>query len=978
VERFSTRLDDASPETSSRFLPKLSALGGGDEDEGASTSRGRKANYGGVVDASALPVVRAGESAAGAKRSAKSPGGANPLDLSLGNFTARRQPGDTTAAEIRTLLEPVFKPDGGTGSQIDGPSLLLYSELPPSLDEAGKGSRVELITTPGAPTDTSDDAPLCVPAQLKAKDPKALCLRVSHAPEAKGSHTLALELPQERTAILALIEGVVNDVHFWEKRRQLGKNNPHVVLAHNVLVRVRRFHRLLEDTKPAELPAETIDAILRMHEFCAIALSESTVPAIYNQAVKHIGEFFCYKYVSPPVLELANVPKRGSAGSANDMLRTGIAALFGLLIKGYVDDPSRGAIRESLRCAAASWAPPLMLCEVALDAMTDNLKYRDVFAVRTREMGLTAIFMVVHRHSFSSVRRYFELQDRATGQPSKMHTLIACLGMAHSEGARSALNRELSNRIAGALRTHIGLDALHDVISALKLERNLATDLLTAAATAPALDPKALRPAAGRKHVGGLGSIDTETVEQFTVRSLSPPASSDSRTHTPPGIHHSSAMPTPSGLPMSEVVTLREAVFINDGMPVTQILHSTLLLLKALPASSVEIATSKNPPPEVTAPPKEKFGLQVPASRALRAAEPVGLCLRVNNDAKSFKSHVLAANIKQERGAIIELIGHATSFSQLWSARQMSGSNAPGVALVHNSLVRIRRYHRLLEDSRPTELEPTVLTSVLRMLEWCTTVLQQATLPAHFNQALKHISEFFCYKYVSRSPLEQANTGKHAMVGSAGYSIQQATSMVFYYLNREMDGTTGRMVRETIRCIVCSEAPSLILVDCALEAMITNLKGRDSRALSLREMCLTAVYMVLARRDWLEVKPFFSAADRTTGLPARTCVVVTAMAYALAEGEKSPLNNTLVTRLAVVLHRHLGNRFADVVRLAQLDKGMTESLIRLAGIDEDLIKSRRKSRRRSARGGALSSRRTGKSTRDFFGAMTRKMSRGDM
>ena len=1020
VERISTRQDDGeSPEPSVRFTPTLEALID-ETPSGILSARGARAQYGDVIDASQLPVVRAAGSrdeedvstdrswssssfkkkappfARAASSEVNEEGALNTARLREarrlreaeggdGGGSAGDAPAEGEGVVLHTLHEAYFKgaESGGKGTQIDAAALELFAAQPPSLDEAGKGGRHRLVTTT-APEAAGADGPLAVPALLRGSDARQLCLRPSFAPEARNSHVLAADLPKERVALLALIDAIVNEPSFWEKRKQTGKGNAYVVLAHNTLVRIRRYHRLLEDTEPAELPAAEVDALLRMHELCALAASESTVSAVYNQAVKAVGEFYCYARSTPPLLEAANVPKRGAAGSADALIRSALAAMFNLLIKGYIDDATRGAIREAVRCVAASLAPPALLCDVALDAMVDNLKYRDVFAVRTRELGLTIAHLVLHRNAFASVRRFFEQQDRATGQPSKMHTLVACVGMAHSEGARSALNRALANGIAGALRTHIGLDSLHEIISTLKLERNLATDLLTAAATAPALDPLKLRPPPNRRAVGGTNDPHVEYEDEtFTLRSLSPHSSANGAGPGSGSIpsYYSDRRGAPLGLPMCEVLTLREAVFINDGAPVTQILPSTLLLLKALPASAIEIATDKAKLPDVTAPPKEKFGLQVPAARALRSAEPVALCLRANTDARSHKSHVLCDKLPAEREAILALAATASSTPAFWSAKSMAGSNAPAAALVHNSLVRARRALRLLEDTRPAELDAETAASCVRMLEWATTVLQQATLAAHTNHALKLIGEYFCMKYVPRPSLQAANTGKHAVLGSAGYSVQQCISMVFYSINRDdKGGTTAYAVRETLRCIICSEAPSLILVDCALEAMTTNLKGRDHRALAVREMCLTAIYLVLARRDWLEVKSFFSSADRTTGLPQRTCVVVTAMAYALWEADKSPLNNTLVTRLAVVLHRHLGNRFADVVRLAQLDKGMTDALIRLAGIDEDLLRSRRKSRRGSRRRASGVGAKPSKtqSTRDFFGSMTRKMSRGDV
>jgi len=892
------------------------------------------------------------------------------------------------ATQLRTIREVPFRHevDGGSGTQVDAASLVIFGSLPPALDERGFEAHALVTTTElGSPT---SDGPLLVPYTLRSSDPCVLGLRTSRDPRAPDSHVLAPTLPEEQAAILRLVDGVAADDEFWYKKRQ-AVSSP---TAHNLLVRIRRYHRLLEDTKPATLDAATSSALLRMHGLCAVAISEASVPAVYNQAAKAVGEFYCYKYIAPPVCDAANVPKRGAPGSANALLRTGVYSLFGLLVKGYVDHATRAAIRESIRCAAVSWGPALMLMDVAMESMVDSGKYRDVFALRTREMGLTIVYMMLQRHAFSTFRRFLMLQDRATGQPSKLHTLVACIAMAHAESVRSVLNRELANGIVGALRTHVGLETLHDVIASLQLEGALASELLAAAASAPLLDARSLRTPPRRKTVGGLDANGETVVEfenesqDFSLRMLSPSGSSNpsvgsgGRSGSTMRGHSLPDIPT-KGLPMSEVRTLRESVFIDDGLPVTQVLPSTLLLLRALPASAVEIANAATPPDEVTASPKDKNGLQIAAGRALRSSEPVGLCLRVNHDGKALKSHLIAPTLSLEMASILTLIDAALKPSQtLWVARP--NANAPGVALVHNLTVRIRRWHRLLEDTKPLELELEVVTASLRMLDWCSTVLQQASLPVHGQAALKFIAEYFLFKYVSRAAFVLANTGKYAAAGTPGYSVRSCIAMVFYCLNRDDGQSTSFMVRETLRCIVCSELSSTLLVDAALEAMTTNLKARNAAALAMREMTLLAVYMVLARRDWSELKPFLAAHDRTTGLPQRTCVIVTAMAYALAEADKSPLENALVTRLAVVMHRHLGSRFADVVNLSQLNSRMTEALICLAGIDEDLLRARRKSlnrksarkarvelaRKSSNRAAASSRHRT---TRDFFGNLMR-------
>jgi len=379
-------------------------------------------------------------------------------------------------------LEDVFTGDGvGTGTQLDDESIAIYSKLPLCGDESTARRPAAAITVAAEMKASVDDS-FSIPAVVRSHDPRVLGLRISHSAESRRSHEI-LNGPDEMVAILTLINDSYTDESFWDKKKQGGMNNPVVAMIHNTLVRIRRFHRMLEDTQMVEFADAVIEAMLRMYVFCTTVMTRSGRSALYNQAVKHVGEFYCYKFVSPPIMQAANLGKRGGAGTANATLREGIAALFALLIKGELNDASRAALRESLRCVAVSWAPPLLLSEVALDAMTENLKNRDAFAMRTREMGLTIVFMVLSRYTYSAIKKFFDAPDRPTGMPSKLHTLCACMGMARAEASKSPLNKALTIEIASLLKAHVGEVRLRESFEGADMDRGVAAEIFKAPMT---------------------------------------------------------------------------------------------------------------------------------------------------------------------------------------------------------------------------------------------------------------------------------------------------------------------------------------------------------------------------------------------------------------------------------------------------------------------------------------------------------------
>lgn len=890
------------------------------------------------------------------------------------------------AAELRTLQEPYFQPSsaGGTGTQVDGFALALFQALQPSMDEAAavaSQSAPQPITSAAAEP-PGFNGPLSVPAVLRGDDIGALCIRQSAAPDARRSHLLQSDLPKELVALLALVRAVVSDPPFYfSRKRQADKAiPPHVILAHNVLVRIRRFHRLLEDTAPKTLTPAAVDGLLQLHTFLTVALSESLVPQVCNQAAKAIGEFYCYAHISPPVLRAADLPTRGPPGSPYAILSSGLSALYGHLTSEHVTDTGRAAVRDALRCAALSLAPPALLCDVALDAMADNLWSREVSATRTRELGLTTIYAALHRHAYAAVSRFFELHDRAAALPSKLHTLVACLGVAHSEGARSPLNLELANAIAGALRWHIGLEQLRTIVSALRMQRPLAAELMAAAAAAAALDVRKLRPptaaaqasppkpatrakrnssprrAKPQEEEAAAALPRNRSLPNFNRSSTRGSGSSNPASAGATGaqrVVHGSLARSSAGLPfegasllpMSDVQTLREAVFLVDGSCLTQILPSSLLLLKALPAATVEMSTERPLLADTTAPAAGGAVLQVPDGPALRSTTSAGLCLRAHIDPRSLGSDRFARELPAEREAILALVsaaGQGERAEALWDAQNMAAHDSPSAALVHNTLVRVRRYHRLLEDTHTAEPDGKAVEGSLRMLGWASEVLQRATVAAHTLQALKFIAEYFCMHYATRRALEVAGSRQQqpeAVAASASGAVAQCIAAVFECLlaNGDEPGAKGRAAREAIRCIACSEAPPLILADCALESLAgaAAFRKRGACALAVREMALTVLYIVLARHEPALFKQFLTEPHKPTGLPERTAVIVVAIGYALAEADVSALNNTLATRLAVVLCRHVGNRLAEVIRAAPLDGTTADALVRLAGIDDE-------------------------------------------
>jgi hypothetical protein len=210
-----------------------------------------------------------------------------------------------------------------------------------------------------------------------------------------------------------------------------------------------------------------------------LPLPRSRARSLAPKAVKHVGEFFAYRYASPPVLELAGVERRQGRATTAAVLRDALLALYALLAKGSaLNDSSRAAVREALRCAACSAAPPQLLLEASVEPMLRLVKQRDDFAVRAREMGLTTVYLVLARAPWPAVRGYLEGADRTLQLKSKLHGLIGVLGAARADAAKSALNKQLAALVMGCLGATPLAERLVDVVKLAELEAAVGAELL--------------------------------------------------------------------------------------------------------------------------------------------------------------------------------------------------------------------------------------------------------------------------------------------------------------------------------------------------------------------------------------------------------------------------------------------------------------------------------------------------------------------
>jgi hypothetical protein len=192
---------------------------------------------------------------------------------------------ETTLARtrLRTLGELGFcetASDGGRCTQIGAEAVALLHGLVAASEEASGRRPAASVTTlidPRAPT-VADS--FLIPADLRDA---GCALRQHKAAEARRSHEKRPGLEDERAALEALVREVVADGTLADKPAQAGANNPVVALLHNCLVRVRRYHRLLEDTEDDDLDDEAVDAAVAMLGFCTAVILECGRSALYNQ-----------------------------------------------------------------------------------------------------------------------------------------------------------------------------------------------------------------------------------------------------------------------------------------------------------------------------------------------------------------------------------------------------------------------------------------------------------------------------------------------------------------------------------------------------------------------------------------------------------------------------------------------------------------------------------------------------------------------
>jgi hypothetical protein len=467
-------------------------------------------------------------------------------------------------------------------------------------------------------------------------------------------------------------------------------------------------------------------------------------------------------------------------------VRDSLLALYALLAKGSaLNDSSRAAVREALRCAACSAAPPQLLLEASVEPMLRLGAQRDDAATRAREMGLTTVYLVLARAPWPAVRGYFESAEQALQLKSKLHGLIGLLGAARADAAKSALSKQLAALVMGCLGATPLAERLVDAVTAAELEAAIGAELLRHAglvaefpdSTGPAgaLAPAAGAPRSARQPRGASFRDAPTTAEpalgakrperpsprraQFASAAAQPRASRPSPSRAPlgsPGRRRhsdSTAARDGSGAGRATLTTLVEPMFFlaagAHSKPITQIEPEALALLEALPASAEE-ANARRPAAAVTAAAAEGGGrasqadvFVIPSN--LRApAESLELGLRRHRAAEARGAHEVRARVGDERAALIALIQSVSEEEALWEKKAQGGVNNPVVALLHNCLVRIRRYHRLLEDAcadplaaehgRVDAASAESVDAAVRMLDFCTVVISESGRSALYNQ----------------------------------------------------------------------------------------------------------------------------------------------------------------------------------------------------------------------------------------------------
>lgn len=612
---------------------------------------------------------------------------------------------DPPATVLRTLAEPAFCTGG---SQATPDALGVLASLLPASEELNARRPAAAVTAQAEPSAASASDSYVIPADLRASSAAALGLRAHRSAEARGSHVLCASLEGERRCIVDLIQAPCEDMGAWRKKA-LGA--PVLALLHNSLVRIRRYHRLLEDSQPRALDAETIDGLARMLAFCAAVISESGRSALYNQAVKHLGEFFCYRYVSPPVLRCASPERRPSCGGAAPAVRDALLALFTLVTRGaQLNDASRAAVREALRCAACSDAPPLLLLEASVGPLLRASKGRDDFAVRTREMGLTVVHLALRTRSAHSTKPFLDGPCRTTSLRSNLHALVGVLAAARLDSAKSPLNKQLASLLMARLAELAG-ERLAGIVQLAEIDPGVADELLAAGGFAPgggcdlprrrvrsASASRALRSRAAWPAAERAAALDLRAARAAAPALLCPPGSpphtdgsSSGASAAGTSLHSSPAERLPE--PARKFHTLRSA-----GAAVTQLRSAATRFLAALPPSPDELAAAVKGAPAARlrahaddgAPPS-------PASSAAQRAHS-----RAPFDCSSSVSDEAVTDLDDEIARVLLLVADCTA---AWPPRS-DAADALDPELAHACVARIRKTHRLCDDMRR---EPSAL-----------------------------------------------------------------------------------------------------------------------------------------------------------------------------------------------------------------------------------------------------------------------------